>query len=126
MSADRPVDDLATIDTLYDLAFLLMDLDRNGQEQAASIVLNRYLWRSSTHLDLQGLRALPLFLGLRASIRAMVTAERAEQEGSANVRAGSLRPGPAPPWMQSTRGRIDPIPSPCSPLSPAMPPIPLP
>jgi aminoglycoside phosphotransferase family enzyme/predicted kinase len=78
-------EDLATIDTLYDLAFLLMDLDRNGQRLAASIVLNRYLWRSSTHVDLRGLRALPLFLGLRAGIRAMVTAERAEQEGRANV-----------------------------------------
>jgi aminoglycoside phosphotransferase family enzyme/predicted kinase len=76
---------LATIDTLYDLAFLLMDLDRNGQRLAASIVLNRYLWRSSTHLALQGLGALPLFLGLRAGIRAMVTAERAEQEGRANA-----------------------------------------
>jgi aminoglycoside phosphotransferase family enzyme/predicted kinase len=82
-------EDLATIDTLYDLAFLLMDLDRSGQHLAANIVLNRYLWRSDTHLDLQGLRALPLFLGLRAGIRAMVTAERAEQErGNANLRDG--------------------------------------
>jgi aminoglycoside phosphotransferase family enzyme/predicted kinase len=80
-------DDLATIDTLYDLAFLLMDLDRNGQRPAANVVLNRYLWRSNTQLDLRGLRALPLFLGLRAAIRAMVTAERAQQErGDANVR----------------------------------------
>ena len=37
---------IATIDTLYDLAFLLMDLDRHGQRRAANIVLNRYLWRS--------------------------------------------------------------------------------
>jgi predicted kinase len=73
-------DDLATIDTLYDLAFLLMDLDQRGQRGAANAVLNRYLWRSGTTTDLQGLRALPLFLGLRSAIRAMVTAERAEQE----------------------------------------------
>jgi uncharacterized protein len=80
-------EDLATVDTLYDLAFLLMDLDGNGQRPAANIVLNRYLWRSNTRLDLRGLRALPLFLGLRAGIRAMVTAERAEQErGDANAR----------------------------------------
>ena len=80
-------DDLATIDTLYDLAFLLMDLDRNRQRPAANIVLNRYLWRSNAQLDLRGLRALPLFLGLRAGIRAMVTAERAEQEeGGASAR----------------------------------------
>lgn len=80
-------DDLATIDTLYDLAFLLMDLDRSGQRLAANAVLNRYFWRSNSDLDLRGLRALPLFLGLRSGVRAMVTAERAEQErGDANVR----------------------------------------
>ena len=85
-------DDLATIDTLYDLAFLMMDLDRNRQRPAANIVLNRYLWRSNTQLDLRGLRTLPLFLGLRAGIRAMVTAERAEQEeagASARDRQGA-------------------------------------
>jgi uncharacterized protein len=80
-------DDLATIDTLYDLAFLLMDLDRNRQRPAANIVLNRYLWRSGTQPNLRGLRTLPLFLGLRVAIRAMVTAQRAGQErGNANVR----------------------------------------
>ena len=71
---------IATIDVLYDLAFLLMDLDWHGQGPAASMVLNRYLWRSHADLDLRGLRALPLFLGLRASIRARVTADRAGQE----------------------------------------------
>lgn len=73
-------DELATIDTLYDLAFLLMDLDSGGHRGAANIVLNRYLWRSNKQLDLKGLKALPLFIGLRAGVRAMVTAERAEQE----------------------------------------------
>jgi aminoglycoside phosphotransferase family enzyme/predicted kinase len=71
---------IATIDTLYDLAFLLMDLDRCGHRHAANIILNHYLWRTNDDLDLQGLLALPLFLALRAGIRAMVTAERAAQE----------------------------------------------
>jgi aminoglycoside phosphotransferase family enzyme/predicted kinase len=80
-------DDLATIDTLYDLAFLLMDLDIRGQRAAANAVLNRWLWRSGDVLDLRGLKALPLFLGLRSTIRAMVTAERAGQEtGEARAR----------------------------------------
>jgi aminoglycoside phosphotransferase family enzyme/predicted kinase len=80
-------EELATIDTLYDLAFLLMDLDRCGQRPAANAVLNRYLWRSGADLDLDGLAALPLFLGLRAAIRAFVTAERAAQEeGGASAR----------------------------------------
>jgi uncharacterized protein len=72
---------IATVDTLYDLSFLLMDLDRYRQRRAANIVLNRYLWREGDDLSLQGLQALPLFLGCRAGVRAMVTAERAGQEG---------------------------------------------
>lgn len=77
---------MATIDTLYDLAFLLMDLDRHGQRRAANIVLNRYLWRSGDNLDLEGLAALPLFLSLRAAIRAMVTLDRANQENAEAAR----------------------------------------
>ncbi len=71
---------LATIDVLYDLAFLLMDLMRRDQGPAANRVLNRYL--QSAHGNEDGLAALPLFLGLRAGIRAMVIAERAAQGGS--------------------------------------------
>jgi aminoglycoside phosphotransferase family enzyme/predicted kinase len=71
---------IATIDTLYDLAFLLMDLDFHGQRPAANVILNRYLWRSGETLDLQGLRTLPLFLTLRAGVRAMVTTDRAAQK----------------------------------------------
>lgn len=75
-------DDLATIDTLYDLAFLLMDLECRGLGAAANIVMNRYLWRSGDVLDLQGLAALPLFLVLRAAVRARVSIDRAAQAGS--------------------------------------------
>ena len=71
-------DELATVDVLYDLAFLLMDLEHRGLPDFANRVLNRYL-------DLigedDGLAAMPLFLSLRAAIRAHVTAaatERAE------------------------------------------------
>ncbi len=70
-------EEIATVDTLYDLAFLLMDLERHEARQAANEVMNRYLWRSGARLDLQGLAAMPLFLGLRAGIRAMVAAQRA-------------------------------------------------
>ncbi len=73
---------LATVDTLYDLAFLLMDLAQRGHAHAANIILNRYLWRSRNDLDILGVRALPLFMALRAAIRALVTAERARQEPS--------------------------------------------
>lgn len=70
---------LATIDTLYDLAFLLMDLDHSGQRAAANRVLNQYIAHSPAPLDVPGLAALPVFLALRACVRAMVSAQRAAQ-----------------------------------------------
>lgn len=70
---------LATVDTLYDLAFLLMDLDHHNDRAAANRILNRYLWRTQRDLDLEGLALLPLFLALRAGVRAMVEAQRAGQ-----------------------------------------------
>lgn len=68
---------LATIDTLYDLAFLLMDLDHRDHRETANAVLNRYLWRSQALSNIEALAALPVFLALRAAIRAMVGAQKA-------------------------------------------------
>jgi uncharacterized protein len=62
-------DGLACIDVLYDLAFLLMDLTHRGLRGLANIVFNRYLDMTG---DSAGLPALPLFLSLRAAIRAHV------------------------------------------------------
>ena len=67
---------IATGDVLYDLAFLLMDLAERGLDAAANIVLNRYLVEAQHPDDLEALAALPLFLSLRAAIRAKVTAAR--------------------------------------------------
>ncbi len=64
---------LARIDTGYDLAFLLMDLDRQAGRAAANRVLNRYLARSG---DYGVLGLLPFWLGLRALVRAHVEAAR--------------------------------------------------
>lgn len=66
---------IATIDVLYDLAFLLMDLCRQGQRAAANIVLNHYLHLRRNEEDLSGLSLLPLFLSTRAGVRALVTAD---------------------------------------------------
>lgn len=60
---------LASIDVLYDLAFLLMDLWHRGREAEANAVLNAYCERGAAW---EGLALLPLFLSLRAAIRAMV------------------------------------------------------
>jgi uncharacterized protein len=72
-------EELATTDTLYDLAFLLMDLEHHHQRVAACDLLNRYLWFSTDRLDIEGLIAMPLFLGLRAAVRGLVSAQRASQ-----------------------------------------------
>jgi aminoglycoside phosphotransferase family enzyme/predicted kinase len=70
---------IASGDVLYDLAFLIMDLVERGLVAAANIVFNRYLSETRRAEDLDALAALPLFLSLRAAIRAMVTAERADR-----------------------------------------------
>lgn len=82
-------DEIATVDTLYDLAFLLMDLDRRAGRAAANRVMNRYLWRRGSIDDARGLAAMPLFLGLRAAIRALVATERAGLAGKGTPEAGA-------------------------------------
>src|SRR5262245_20466953 len=67
---------IASGDVLYDLAFLLMDLVERGLNPAANRVLNRYLAETKRAEDLDALTTLPLFLSLRAAIRAKVTAAR--------------------------------------------------
>ena len=66
---------LASIDVLYDLAFLLMDLLHRGLRTEAAVVFNRYLDVSD---ESDGLAAIPLFLSLRAWVRAHVTATAAK------------------------------------------------
>lgn len=68
-------EELAVIDVLYDLSFLLMDLDHCRMRPLANRVLNRYLEVTG---DYAGLATLPLFLSTRAAVRAMVSASIAE------------------------------------------------
>lgn len=63
---------LADIDVLYDLAFMVMDLEYRDLRRFANILLNRYLDNTG---DAGGLKALPMFLSLRAAIRSHVDAE---------------------------------------------------
>jgi aminoglycoside phosphotransferase family enzyme/predicted kinase len=67
---------IATGDVLYDLAFLLMDLIERGLPGSATILLNRYLTETRRDEDLDALALLPLFMSVRAAIRAKVTAAR--------------------------------------------------
>ncbi|HEY0145108.1 MAG TPA: AAA family ATPase, partial [Methylovirgula sp.] len=96
---------LATIDILYDLAFVLMDFWQRGLHAHANLLFNRYLWRAPEfEQELEGLAALPMFLALRAAIRARVVAalsDIADADHSAEAKsffgasAAFLRPEPA-------------------------------
>ncbi|CAN5334419.1 bifunctional aminoglycoside phosphotransferase/ATP-binding protein [soil metagenome] len=68
---------IATTDVLYDLAFAIVDLLEHRRPDLANALLNRYLWESSdAGFELVGLAALPLFMSLRAAIRAKIAAIR--------------------------------------------------
>jgi uncharacterized protein len=88
-------EELASVDVLYDLAFLLMDLEHHGLADFASLVLNRYL--DLTGED-DGLPAMPLFLSLRAAIRAHVTATVLER---------TVGSGPRPAMAAEARRYLD-------------------
>jgi uncharacterized protein len=65
---------LATIDVLYDLAFLLVDLWHRDQRVHANLVHNRYLDECD---ETDGLSLIPFFMAIRAAVRAHVTATQA-------------------------------------------------
>ncbi|MHA6323658.1 bifunctional aminoglycoside phosphotransferase/ATP-binding protein [Roseivivax sp. CAU 1753] len=72
---------LGTCDVLYDLGFLIMDLHHRGLDRAANMALGSYLLAAMGHED-DGLAALPLFIAIRAAIRAMVLAQTARATAS--------------------------------------------
>lgn len=72
--------ELATADTLYDLAFLLMDLWQRDLRAEANAVFNRYLDLCAE--DEGGIALIPLFLASRAVVRAHVGAAQARHSGS--------------------------------------------
>jgi aminoglycoside phosphotransferase family enzyme/predicted kinase len=87
-------DTLSEIDVLYDLAFLLMDLCFRGQAAGANRVLNGYLDQSARSLGeaaLEGLSVLPLFMSVRASVRAHVSAHNGDAETARAYAEAALR-----------------------------------
>ena len=67
---------LRWIDTIYDAAFLFMDLLATGLDGLAYRFINRYLERCG---DYGGLAVLPFYASMRALVRARVLLERARQ-----------------------------------------------
>ena len=81
---------LATCDVLYDLAFLLMDLCHRGLVRQANTAMTAYLL-AATGAEDAGLSALPLFLSVRAAIRAMVLLQTDQATGQTGVSTEEAR-----------------------------------
>jgi aminoglycoside phosphotransferase family enzyme/predicted kinase len=78
---------ISNIDVLYDLAFLLMDLHSRHLDALGNAVFNRYL---DLREELDGLPALPLFLSMRAAVRAHVAAPAARRQSDEGTRTRLL------------------------------------
>jgi uncharacterized protein len=81
---------ISSIDVLYDLAFVLMDLCDRDLRSLANRLLNDWLWRiaelpQATHEE--ALALLPHFLSRRASVRAFVEASGAALAGTTSEAA---------------------------------------
>ena len=127
-------DEVGCIDVLYDLAFLLMDLLLSGGRRLANALFNAYL---DIAPDSEGLRALPLFLALRAATRSYAlaggAARRADPHEAArrlafarrHIEAGIRFLSPQPPVLilmgaadrhlrarvaAATAGMVEPVP----------------
>jgi aminoglycoside phosphotransferase family enzyme/predicted kinase len=93
---------LATIDVGYDLGFLLMDLDFHAGRPVANRVLNRYVARSG---DAALVKGMPLFLSLRAMVRAHVAGSRFRpQEAAAYLARARTYLAPPPPVLVAVGG----------------------
>lgn len=97
--------ELARIDVLYDLAFLLMDLWHKGYRKQASLVFNRYLDRRD---ESEGVPALPLFLSMRAAVRAHVAATAAGQQQDASK--STAKCGEAKSYRSAALSFLEPSP----------------
>ncbi|MFQ5774984.1 MAG: AAA family ATPase [Kiloniellaceae bacterium] len=98
-------DAIACIDVLYDLAFLLMDLDHRGLRAYGNLVLNRYLQRRD---DIAGLAALPVFLSARAAVRAKVNVSMAARQSEPD--AARRLTDEARRYFQAARTYLEPAP----------------
>lgn len=95
-------DAMATVDVLHDLAFLVMDLWARGQAELAARAWSRYLANVD---DYSGLGLAPLFVAMRAAVRAKVAIDRARLE-SGDARARSE--AEARRYVDAARRALDP------------------
>jgi aminoglycoside phosphotransferase family enzyme/predicted kinase len=98
-------EDLASIDVLYDLAFLVMDLLERGLRPEAWRLLQAYNDRREED---EGLGLLPLFLSIRAAVRAKVVAYTAISPSHARDRDRLI--GQARAYLELARAALEPVP----------------
>ncbi len=94
---------IASIDVLYDLAFPIMDFIRYDRRAAANALLNGYLKTTSSD-NLDALAAMPLFMSLRAAIRANVLLARLDRNADCKPDVASS----AQTYFELARRLIDP------------------
>jgi uncharacterized protein len=93
---------LGTIDVAYDLAFLLMDLEHRLDRSAANRVLNRYVARTG---DADLAAGLPVFLSMRAMVRAHVDARSGHPDQAGEYLTAATRyPRPPKPVLIAIGG----------------------
>lgn len=98
------------IDVLYDLAFLIMDLDFRGNRRLANVTLNRYLDATGMVADDTGVfSVLPLFLSMRAAVRAHVDGAQAGALSDAARRA--RRQNEARQYLDMALAYLEPSPN---------------
>lgn len=97
------------VDTMYDLAFVCMDLDARGRSDYANLLLNTYLEQTG---DYEGLQVLPLYLSRQAYVRAKVTSFLLDDPGIPDdVKASSAKTAAdyyrlAYDYTQGSQGRL--------------------
>jgi hypothetical protein len=99
-------DEVACIDVLYDLAFLLMDLLHRDLRVHAHVAYNEYITVTG---DLDGLALLPLFLSARAAVRAKTSATAARLQSDPADQA--ILAKAAREYLQLGLSMIDPAPA---------------
>jgi aminoglycoside phosphotransferase family enzyme/predicted kinase len=101
-------DALSELDILYDLAFLLMDLDFRRRRDAGVRVLSAWLDQSARSLPeglWDGLAALPLALSIRAAVRCHVQAHAGDMAAArAYLQAALDHLKPRPPVLAAVGG----------------------
>ncbi|HEX6860693.1 MAG TPA: AAA family ATPase [Caulobacteraceae bacterium] len=101
-------DRLSEIDVLYDLAFLLMDLDFRSRRDAAVRVLGGWLDEAARTFPeslWEGLAALPLMMSVRAAVRCHVRMQAGDEASArAYLAAAMAHLSPEPPVLRAVGG----------------------